>query len=87
MSVKRQFIAGAACPACGAVDKIQRCVEGDVIWMQCVACDMVRNLDDQPPATDANEQTVTLRAPSGDHGAGSAKHGTITPQKTGGDNG
>ncbi|MAD70946.1 YheV family putative metal-binding protein [Alloalcanivorax profundimaris] len=62
--MKRQFIAGAACPSCGAVDRIQRCIEGETIWMECVACGLVRNLDDQPPATDANEQPVTLQKPS-----------------------
>ena len=61
MTVKRQFIAGARCPACDAEDKIQRCVDGDTIWMECVACGMVRDLDERPPATDANEQPVTLR--------------------------
>ncbi|MBM1142310.1 YheV family putative metal-binding protein [Alcanivorax sp. ZXX171] len=61
--MKRQFIAGAACPSCGAVDRIQRCIEGETIWMECVACGLVRNLDDQPPATDANEQPVTLQKP------------------------
>ena len=32
--------------------------------MECVACGLVRNLDDQPPASDANEQPVTLQKPS-----------------------
>lgn len=63
MPVKRQFIAGATCPSCGAVDKIQRCQEGDKTWMECVACGLVRDLDQEPQATDANEQTVTLRSP------------------------
>lgn len=62
--IKRQFIAGATCPGCGAMDRIQRCSDGDSTWMECVACGLVRDLD-QPPvaadATDANEQTVTLK--------------------------
>lgn len=61
--MKRQFIAGAACPSCGAVDRIQRCSDGDSIWMECVACGMVRDLDEKPEATDANEQPVTLQGP------------------------
>ena len=61
--VKRQFIAGASCPGCGAMDRIQRCSDGDNTWMECVACGLVRDLDQQPvaDATDANEQTVTLK--------------------------
>ena len=46
MTVQRRFIAGAACPECGAVDKIQRCIEGDRVWMECVACGMKRSPDD-----------------------------------------
>ncbi|MFP1681746.1 YheV family putative metal-binding protein [Alloalcanivorax sp. C16-1] len=63
MAVKRQFIAGAACPSCGAVDRVQRCLDGERIWMECVACGMVRDLDEQPAAVDANEQPVALRGP------------------------
>ena len=59
--MKRQFIAGAACPACGAVDRVQRCLDGERIWMECVACGMVRDLDDAPPAEDPPAQPVTLR--------------------------
>lgn len=62
--IKRQFIAGATCPGCGAMDRIQRCSDGDNTWMECVACGLVRDLDQQPAATDAtdaNEQTVTLK--------------------------
>ncbi|MCH2556358.1 MAG: YheV family putative metal-binding protein [Alcanivorax sp.] len=63
MAVKRQFIAGAACPSCGALDRVQRCLDGERIWMECVACGMVRDLDQQPAAVDANEQPVALRGP------------------------
>jgi len=59
--VKRQFIAGATCPGCGAMDRIQRCSDGDGTWMECIACGLVRDLDQQPAATDANEQPVTLK--------------------------
>lgn len=68
MSVKRQFIAGARCPSCGAEDKIQRCVDDDAIWMECIACGMVRDLDAEPPATDANDQPVTLKGTLGGKG-------------------
>lgn len=73
MTIKRQFIAGASCPSCGAADKIQRCVENDVIWMECVACGMVRNLDDEPAEEehehdDVGVQAVTLRPAGSRHG-------------------
>lgn len=48
MSVKRRFIAGATCPECGAVDKIVRVQDGDSLWMECVACDMRKDLDAEP---------------------------------------
>lgn len=62
MPMKRQFIAGATCPSCGALDRIQRCAEGEKTWMECVACGLIRDLDEPAPeATDAHEQSVTLQ--------------------------
>lgn len=63
MSIKRQFIAGARCPECGAVDKIQRCQEGEHTWMECLSCAMQRDMDDEPkearePEPPATEQAV-----------------------------
>jgi|GEM_PF-231041 len=46
---KRRFIAGASCPKCGALDKIVRVEEGESIRMECIACGMVRDLDEAPP--------------------------------------
>lgn len=45
MPLKRRFIAGAVCPECGAMDRIQRCEDGARLWMECVACGMWRDLD------------------------------------------
>ncbi|MGB2337448.1 MAG: YheV family putative metal-binding protein [Alcanivorax sp.] len=61
--MKRQFIAGATCPECGQMDKIQRIIDGDSQWMECVACGAKKSLDDKPPAeaTDALAQPVTLQ--------------------------
>lgn len=67
--MKRQFIAGASCPACGQLDKIQRVIDGDKQWMECVACGAVKNLDDKPQAHNAlpesadagHVQTVALQ--------------------------
>ena len=47
--IKRRFIAGARCPECGAIDKIVRVEDGEHIHMECVACNMVRDLDNEPP--------------------------------------
>ena len=60
--MKRQFIAGASCPECGQVDKIQRIIDGDRQWMECVACGATKDLDANPPeAVDALAQPVTLK--------------------------
>ncbi|PKM23192.1 MAG: hypothetical protein CVV10_00430 [Gammaproteobacteria bacterium HGW-Gammaproteobacteria-14] len=46
---RRRFIAGATCPQCGAIDKIVRVEDGEHIHMECIACGMIRNLDEAPP--------------------------------------
>lgn len=40
MSVRRQFIAGAKCPRCEALDRIRQCLdrESGREWMECVSC-------------------------------------------------
>jgi uncharacterized protein len=64
--IRRRFIAGASCPQCGAVDKIVRVEQGAHIHMECVACGMVRDLDQAPPREQpvdepAIGQVVTIR--------------------------
>ena len=60
--MKRQFIAGATCPECGQMDKIQRVIDGDSQWMECVACGARKDLDDKPAqAVDSLAQPVTLQ--------------------------
>lgn len=54
MTVKRQFIAGATCPQCGQMDRIQRCNDGERIWMECIACGMKKFPEDAPATDDAN---------------------------------
>ena len=63
MTLKRQFIAGASCPGCGEVDKIQRVSDGDRMWMECVRCGYRKDLDASPPdsAVDALATPVTLK--------------------------
>ncbi|MBQ24732.1 YheV family putative metal-binding protein [Alcanivorax sp.] len=61
--MKRQFIAGATCPECGQMDKIQRIIDGDQQWMECVACGAEKSLDEKPAeAIDALAQPVTLQS-------------------------
>lgn len=48
--MKRRFIAGATCPECGALDKIVRVEHGSALWMECIACDMRKDLDAPPAA-------------------------------------
>ena len=38
MTIKKQFIAGASCPACHAPDKVRFCRDGEREWLECVAC-------------------------------------------------
>ncbi|MZR62944.1 YheV family putative metal-binding protein [Alcanivorax sp. DP30] len=62
--MKRQFIAGATCPECGQMDKIQRVIDGDRQWMECVSCGATKNLDEKPAeAIDALAQPVSLQPP------------------------
>lgn len=47
----RRFIAGARCPECQALDRIQRVDEDGQLSMLCVACGMRRDLDDPADAS------------------------------------
>lgn len=59
--MKRQFIAGAKCPECGQLDKVQRVIDGDRQWMECVACGMEKELRLEPDA-EPQEKPVFYRA-------------------------
>ncbi len=50
---RRRFIAGAVCPACGAVDRIVVEAEGDL--RRCVACDFT----EARPAAEAARELPT----------------------------
>ena len=69
MTLKRQFIAGANCPGCGEVDKIQRVSDGERMWMECVRCGYQKDLDASPPdsAVDSLAKPVTIK-PAGKGG-------------------
>ncbi len=47
MSPKKRFIAGALCPACSAMDRIQMWDEDGVPHRECVACGYADTLDER----------------------------------------
>ena len=44
---KKQFIAGAVCPACSEPDKLMMCSEDGVPHRECVACGFSERLNEQ----------------------------------------
>lgn len=46
--VRKQFIAGARCPACNAEDKVRLCREDQREWIECVACGHVTENPGEP---------------------------------------
>ena len=61
--MKRQFIAGATCPECGQMDKIQRVIDADKQSTECVAGGGTQELDAKPPeARDDLATPATLHA-------------------------
>ena len=44
---KKQFIAGAVCPACSEPDKLKMWTEDNVPHRECVACGYTDTLNDQ----------------------------------------
>ena len=58
MAVKKMFIAGASCPACGAIDKVQRWEDPltQEFSLHCVACghhEILRQEKEDVKAVDA----------------------------------
>ena len=37
--MKRQFIAGAKCPKCGALDRVVKFTTVDDEWIECITCE------------------------------------------------
>ena len=36
--IKKRFIAGAKCPACGVVDRVVLMTSADDEWIECIEC-------------------------------------------------
>ena len=62
-AVRRQFIAGARCPRCNALDKIRLCRDAQREWIECVACGHVAEEPDAPdhPSPPAAPATGIVR--------------------------
>ncbi len=52
MALKKQFIAGAICPACGAQDTIAQVIDSERKQFECVSCGYRETMSEQ-----ATEQT------------------------------
>lgn len=63
--IKRQFIAGARCPSCHALDKVRFCRDGEREWLECVACGHVTENPGEPehpnPAVEAVPGIVRIQ--------------------------
>lgn len=64
MAVKKQFIAGAICPACGAQDTIALLIENDHKQFECVSCGHQEHMSDETEAAPAHgaKQLVDKRS-------------------------
>ncbi len=59
-AIKKRFIAGAKCPACGAADRVVLMISADDEWIECIDCEhterrpteVVTKDPDQTPATE-----------------------------------
>lgn len=72
---KRQFIAGAVCPSCAAIDKVRRCEDAAaIIWLECIACGYTQDLTSG--YVDFGEKTAPVAAAPG---AGTAKKIHVLP--------
>ena len=64
---KKQFIAGAVCPACSEPDKLKMWTEDSVPHRECVACEYTDTLNDQglsePKELGTRVNTSALKAP------------------------
>lgn len=56
--IKRQFIAGAHCPACNALDKVRFCRDGEREWLECVACGHATENPGEPEHPNAPEEAA-----------------------------
>lgn len=65
MKTKRQFIAGARCPQCHALDKVRFCREGEREWLECVACGHATENPGEPeyPALPVDAAVGIVRMP------------------------
>ncbi len=64
VDLMKRFVAGAVCPACGAVDRIRVYRDNDCLFQECVACGFHQRMSsavdgqvDEPPVSEAEDAT------------------------------
>lgn len=62
MPPKKRFIAGAACPACDAVDKIYVLTDGAPLSRHCVACGFEEQLGETGAQTAPGQRDPDVSA-------------------------
>jgi len=58
--MKRQFIAGAACPKCGQTDTIMRISNNDEITYRCIQCDFHKTQGESFEHNEPDEHIVNI---------------------------
>ena len=56
--IKKQFIAGARCPKCGAMDKVQRWLTGENVFLYCVSCEHKEELAEKPEQAPVEQESI-----------------------------
>ncbi len=62
VNLMKRFVAGAVCPACGAVDRIRVYRDNNRLFQECVACDFHQRMSSavdegvgQPPGSEPDD--------------------------------
>lgn len=60
--IKKRFIAGAKCPACGAADRVVLLTSADAEWIECVECDHSERRPTEVVTKDPDHAPATAQA-------------------------
>ena len=60
--IKKRFIAGAKCPACGAADRVVLLTSADAEWIECVECDHSERRPTEVVTKDPDHTPATAQA-------------------------
>ncbi|TDF36408.1 YheV family putative metal-binding protein [Alteromonadaceae bacterium M269] len=63
--IKKRFIAGASCPSCHQMDKLQLFIQNNVEKVECIACGYQKSQtkDSVEKATRGNENVIGVFKP------------------------